>query len=111
MSPLLPRAGVFVVGPESTGASPGPVCYKKGGQLAITDANLALGRILPDYFPQVGGPREMCFCGLQPVECSACDAPCCTSVASQSRILPDYFPKVGGGFRSVMVHIPKVLKV
>mgnify|MGYP001807601494 CR=1 FL=1 len=42
------------VGPESVGAHPGPVCYKKGGSLAITDANLQLGRILPEFFPKVG---------------------------------------------------------
>ncbi len=47
------RSGLFVVGPESVGADPGPVCYRKGGQLAITDANLVLGRILPDFFPKV----------------------------------------------------------
>jgi 5-oxoprolinase (ATP-hydrolysing) len=39
------------VGPESAGADPGPACYGKGGPLAITDANLFLGRIVPDQFP------------------------------------------------------------
>jgi 5-oxoprolinase (ATP-hydrolysing) len=38
-SRLFFRNGMFLVGPESTGADPGPVCYKKGGDLAITDAN------------------------------------------------------------------------
>ncbi|KXZ56217.1 hypothetical protein GPECTOR_1g189 [Gonium pectorale] len=51
-SRLVFRGGLFVVGPESVGAHPGPVCYKKGGQLAITDANLQLGRILPEFFPK-----------------------------------------------------------
>jgi N-methylhydantoinase A/oxoprolinase/acetone carboxylase beta subunit len=37
------------------------VCYKKGGYLAITDANLALGRILPETFPKIFGPREVCL--------------------------------------------------
>ena len=45
-------------GPESAGAHPGPVCYRKGGHLAITDANLVLGRILPDFFPKIFGPHE-----------------------------------------------------
>lgn len=36
----------------------GPVCYKKGGPLAVTDANLALGRLLPHYFPKIFGPKE-----------------------------------------------------
>ncbi len=39
-----------VVGPRSAGADPGPACYGRGGPLAITDANLVLGRILPDHF-------------------------------------------------------------
>ncbi|CAM6093520.1 unnamed protein product [Calypogeia fissa] len=51
-------AGVFKVGPESVSAHPGPVCYRKGGQLAVTDANLILGRIIPDYFPFIFGPKE-----------------------------------------------------
>lgn len=41
----------FLVGPESAGALPGPACYDHGGPLTITDANLVLGRICPNYFP------------------------------------------------------------
>jgi 5-oxoprolinase (ATP-hydrolysing) len=59
LSLLSARNGLFVVGPESCRAHPGPVCYKKGGQLAITDANLALGRILPEMFPKIFGPNEV----------------------------------------------------
>lgn len=58
--PPPPRSGLFQVGPESARAHPGPVCYKKGGHLAITDANLVLGRILPAYFPNIFGPHEVC---------------------------------------------------
>lgn len=36
----------------------GPVCYKKGGPLAVTDANLLLGRLMPKYFPHIFGPTE-----------------------------------------------------
>ncbi|PIA39036.1 hypothetical protein AQUCO_02700306v1 [Aquilegia coerulea] len=50
--------GAFRVGPESVGAHPGPVCYRKGGELAVTDANLILGTIIPDYFPSIFGPHE-----------------------------------------------------
>jgi 5-oxoprolinase (ATP-hydrolysing) len=57
-SMLFFRSGLFVVGPESASAHPGPVCYRKGGPLAITDANLCLGRILPDYFPKIFGESE-----------------------------------------------------
>ncbi|XP_048473496.1 5-oxoprolinase [Rhincodon typus] len=52
------RSGLFVVGPGSAGAHPGPTCYRKGGPLTITDANLCLGRLLPDYFPKIFGPSE-----------------------------------------------------
>lgn len=51
--------GLYKVGPESTGADPGPVCYRKnGGALAVTDANLILGRLLPKYFPKIFGATE-----------------------------------------------------
>ena len=42
--------GALVVGPQSAGADPGPACYGRGGQLTVTDANLALGRLRPDGF-------------------------------------------------------------
>ena len=45
------------VGPDSAGADPGPACYRRGGPLAVTDANVMLGRIQPAHFPQVFGPR------------------------------------------------------
>lgn len=57
-SRLFFRNGLFVVGPESAGAHPGPVCYRKGGVLAVTDANVLLGRVVPKYFPHIFGPRE-----------------------------------------------------
>lgn len=57
-SMLFFRSGLFVVGPESAGAHPGPVCYRKGGPLTVTDANLCLGRLLPEYFPKIFGPTE-----------------------------------------------------
>ncbi|AEY95174.1 FABR114Cp [Eremothecium gossypii FDAG1] len=50
--------GLFRVGPESAGADPGPVAYRKGGPLTITDANLVLGRLIPEFFPSIFGPNE-----------------------------------------------------
>ncbi|MEV7186397.1 hydantoinase B/oxoprolinase family protein [Kitasatospora sp. NPDC093102] len=44
------------VGPDSAGADPGPACYRNGGPLTVTDANLMLGRIQARHFPQVFGP-------------------------------------------------------
>ncbi|XP_049879808.1 5-oxoprolinase [Pectinophora gossypiella] len=52
------RSGLLACGPESAGAAPGPACYRKGGPLAVTDANLLLGRLLPEYFPKIFGPTE-----------------------------------------------------
>lgn len=52
------RNGLFHVGPESASAHPGPACYRKGGPLTVTDANLFVGRLLPQYFPKVFGPNE-----------------------------------------------------
>ncbi len=57
-SRLFYRNGMFTVGPESSGAHPGPVCYKKGGYLSITDANAVLGRIVPAHFPHIFGQEE-----------------------------------------------------
>jgi 5-oxoprolinase (ATP-hydrolysing) len=57
-SRLFWKNGLFVVGPESAGAHPGPACYRKGGPLTITDANLFLGRLLPDFFPKIFGENE-----------------------------------------------------
>jgi len=47
----------FRVGPESAGATPGPACYRAGGPLTVTDCNLFLGRIDPEHFPTVFGPK------------------------------------------------------
>ena len=55
--------GRFQVGPESAGANPGPACYRRGGPLAVTDANVLLGRIQPAHFPKVFGPN-----GDQPLD-------------------------------------------
>ncbi len=46
----------FRVGPESAGANPGPACYRRGGPLTVTDCNVMLGKLHPDFFPAVFGP-------------------------------------------------------
>ncbi|MFF5440536.1 hydantoinase B/oxoprolinase family protein [Streptomyces achromogenes] len=53
----------YRVGPDSAGADPGPACYRAGGPLTVTDANLMLGRIQAGHFPAVFGPR-----GDQPLD-------------------------------------------
>ncbi len=50
--------GMLRVGPASAGAHPGPVCYRKGGHLTVTDANLVLGRLVPEHFPNIFGPSK-----------------------------------------------------
>ncbi|HEX9686192.1 MAG TPA: hydantoinase/oxoprolinase family protein, partial [Burkholderiales bacterium] len=52
------EAARFRVGPESAGAQPGPACYRNGGPLTVTDANVMLGKIQADFFPRVFGPRS-----------------------------------------------------
>ena len=47
----------FSVGPDSAGANPGPACYRRGGPLAVTDCNVMLGKLNPDFFPKVFGPN------------------------------------------------------
>jgi 5-oxoprolinase (ATP-hydrolysing) len=48
----------FRVGPDSAGADPGPKCYRRGGPLAVTDANLMVGKLAPDFFPKIFGPNQ-----------------------------------------------------
>ncbi|KAH9888204.1 Hydantoinase B/oxoprolinase-domain-containing protein [Xylariomycetidae sp. FL2044] len=57
-SMLFWKNGLFTVGPESASAHPGPASYRKGGPLTVTDANLFLGRLVPEFFPAIFGPNE-----------------------------------------------------
>ena len=47
----------YRVGPDSAGANPGPACYRRGGPLCVTDANVMLGKIQAEFFPKVFGPK------------------------------------------------------
>ncbi len=51
------------VGPDSAGANPGPACYRRGGPLTVTDANVCVGKIQPAHFPPIFGPG-----GNQPLD-------------------------------------------
>ena len=53
----------YRVGPDSAGANPGPACYRRGGPLCVTDANVMVGKINPEFFPKVFGPD-----GNQPLD-------------------------------------------
>jgi 5-oxoprolinase (ATP-hydrolysing) len=48
----------FRVGPDSAGANPGPKCYRRGGPLAVTDANVMVGKLMPEFFPRIFGPGQ-----------------------------------------------------
>jgi 5-oxoprolinase (ATP-hydrolysing) len=48
----------FRVGPDSAGANPGPKCYRRGGPLALTDANVMVGKLLADFFPKIFGAQQ-----------------------------------------------------
>jgi 5-oxoprolinase (ATP-hydrolysing) len=52
------EAGRFRAGPDSAGANPGPACYRRGGPLTVTDANVMLGKLQPDFFPAIFGPAQ-----------------------------------------------------
>jgi len=52
------RAGRFQAGPDSAGADPGPACYRRGGPLAVTDANVMVGKLQADFFPAIFGPAQ-----------------------------------------------------
>ena len=58
----------YRVGPESAGANPGPACYRRDGPLTITDCNLILGKLQPEYFPKIFGPT-----GDQPLDVESVD--------------------------------------
>ena len=50
--------GRFQVGPQSAGANPGPACYRRDGPLALTDCNVMLGKLQPEFFPSLFGPNQ-----------------------------------------------------
>ena len=54
---FIDSGGSLKVGPESAGADPGPICYGKGERITVTDANLFLGRLVPDNF--LGGNMRL----------------------------------------------------
>jgi 5-oxoprolinase (ATP-hydrolysing) len=70
------------VGPHSAGADPGPACYRRGGPLTITDCNVLLGRVQPEFFPAIFGPNAD-----QPLDLGAVEeqfARLCTDIARQT---------------------------
>ena len=62
----------FRVGPDSAGANPGPACYRRGGPLTVTDANVMAGKLIPDFFPKIFGPTQN-----QPIDADTVRAKIC----------------------------------
>ena len=69
------------VGPDSAGANPGPKCYRRGGPLTVTDANVMLGKLIPEFFPKIFGKSQD-----QPIDAEA--------VRAAFAVLAD---QIGGG--------------
>ncbi|WP_240953627.1 hydantoinase B/oxoprolinase family protein [Sphingomonas sp. G-3-2-10] len=75
--------GRLKVGPESAGAVPGPAAYRRGGPLTVTDCNVALGKVQPDFFPSVFGPE-----GDQPLDRDAAQARL-SQIAARAGLAPE----------------------
>ena len=73
----------FRVGPDSAGANPGPKCYRRGGPLAVTDANVMLGKLMPDFFPKIFGPQQD-----QPLDAAAVQDSASRELATGNRRRP-----------------------
>ncbi|MDX5317993.1 MAG: hypothetical protein LPK38_01330, partial [Actinomycetes bacterium] len=93
-TPADPASVRLVVGPDSAGADPGPACYRRGGPLTVTDANVMLGRIQPDHFPHVFGPN-----GNQPLDVNVVRAGF-EALAARLDLTPE---QVAEGFLAVAV--------
>src|SRR6185436_5672263 len=89
------EAGRFRAGPDSAGANPGPACYRRGGPLTVTDANVMLGKLQPDFFPAIFGPSQD-----QPLDAEAVR----TKFTELSKQIGDKTPEqVAEGFVTVAV--------
>ncbi len=86
--------GRMQVGPESAGANPGPVCYGRNGKLAVTDANVMVGKLRPEFFPSIFGPQAD-----QPLDISATQA-AFADLAAQVGRAPE---EVADGFLRIAV--------
>jgi 5-oxoprolinase (ATP-hydrolysing) len=85
----------FRVGPDSAGANPGPKCYRRGGPLAVTDANVMLGKLMPEFFPKIFGPHQD-----QPLDAGAVKA----AFADLAREVGDKTPEgIADGFIKIAV--------
>jgi 5-oxoprolinase (ATP-hydrolysing) len=99
----------FRVGPDSAGAVPGPACYRRGGPLTVTDANVMVGKIQPHHFPAIFGPK-----GDQPLD-AAIVAEKFAALASeigkaQGRAAPDPRAVAEGFLRVAVANMANAIK-
>ncbi|SET35799.1 5-oxoprolinase (ATP-hydrolysing) [Nitrosomonas marina] len=90
----------FRVGPDSAGANPGPACYRRAGPLTVTDCNVMLGKIQPDFFPHIFGPNADASLDADIVRKKFAQLACEVTAASDR----DYTPEqVAEGFLKIAV--------
>lgn len=90
----------YRVGPDSAGADPGPACYRRGGPLTVTDANVMLGRIQPAFFPRVFGKQGDQSLDGEAVRARFTDLAGQTAAATGERRSPE---EVAAGFLDIAV--------
>ncbi len=97
-SVLAYAGGRLAVGPHSAGARPGPACYRNGGPLAVTDIQVLLGRIRPENFPAIFGPR-----GDQPLDAGIVRGKFDALARSMDDAAPASVESLAAGFLDVAV--------
>jgi 5-oxoprolinase (ATP-hydrolysing) len=98
----------FRVGPDSAGADPGPACYRRGGPLTVTDANVCVGKIQPRHFPHIFGPG-----GDQAIDTAIVQerfAALAADVARDSGALLDARAIAAGFLRVAVAHMANAIK-
>jgi 5-oxoprolinase (ATP-hydrolysing) len=99
----------FRVGPDSAGAVPGPACYRRGGPLTVTDANVMVGKIQPHHFPAIFGPH-----GDQPLDAAIVAekfAALATEIGkAQRKVAPDPRAVAEGFLRVAVANMANAIK-
>ncbi|MEM7215348.1 MAG: hydantoinase B/oxoprolinase family protein [Pseudomonadota bacterium] len=89
---LFYKDGRFQAGPDSAGANPGPACYRRGGPLAVTDANVMVGKLQPEFFPAIFGPEQNQQLDTEAVKTRFTDL--AAEVGSSPELVADGFLKI-----------------
>ena len=102
----------YRVGPESAGADPGPACYRRGGPLCVTDCNVLLGKLQPEFFPRVFGPgqdqpldREAVVAGFEALAAEIASSP-----AGEGRTAPSAVEVAEGFLRIAVDNMANAIK-